>query len=132
MKKGIALIIIIIVVIIVGGFFIMKLNKSKQVSTANITESNILQNTSADNKVEEKIYNNKTEGKSVAVIYFSATGNTKQIADLIKEETNADIFEIIPKEKYTSEDLNYEDDTTRATREQKDKNARPEIENRCI
>ena len=129
MKKSIALIIIIIVIIIVGGFFIMRSNKTKQVSTSNITESNIPQNESTDNKTEEKIDNNKTEGKSVAVIYFSATGNTKQVADLIKEEINADIYEIIPKEKYTSEDLNYGDDTTRATREQKDKNARPEIEN---
>ena len=85
MKKTIVLIIIIIVAIIAGVFFIMKSNKTEEVSTANITESNIPQNTSADNKVEEKIDNNKTEGKSVAVIYFSATGNTKQIADLIKE-----------------------------------------------
>lgn len=64
-----------------------------------------------------------------AVVYFSATGTTKQVAEYIKNETNADIFEIIPKEKYTSEDLNWNSNNSRATKEQNDRNARPEIEN---
>lgn len=74
-----------------------------------------------------KIFENSN--KKVAVVYFSATGTTKKVAELIKDETNADIFEIIPKQKYTSEDLNYGDKNTRATKEQNDENARPEIEN---
>ena len=74
-----------------------------------------------------KIFENSD--KKVAVVYFSATGTTKEVAELIKDETNADIFEIIPKQKYTSEDLNYGDKNTRATKEQNDENARPEIEN---
>ena len=36
----------------------------------------------------------------------------------------------MPKQKYTSEDLNYGDRNTRATKEQNDENARPEIENK--
>jgi len=62
------------------------------------------------------------------VLYFSATGTTKSIAQRIAKQLNSDIIEIIPKEKYKSEDLNYNDDC-RANREQNDSKARPEIEN---
>ena len=65
--------------------------------------------------------------KSV-VLYFSATGKTKSIAQRIARESNSDIIEIMPKEKYKSEDLNYNSDC-RANREQNDSKARPEIEN---
>ncbi len=65
--------------------------------------------------------------KSV-VLYFSATGNTKEIAERIANELNSDIIEIIPKEKYKPEDLNYNNDC-RANREQNDSKARPEIKN---
>lgn len=69
------------------------------------------------------------EEKEIAVVYFSVTGNTKTVAELLKDELNADIFEIIPMQEYTDEDLQYNDRNTRATKEQDDKNARPEIEN---
>ncbi len=69
----------------------------------------------------------KENSKSV-VLYFSATGTTKSIAERIATQSNSDIIEIIPKEKYKSEDLNYNSDC-RANREQNDSKARPEIEN---
>ena len=75
-------------------------------------------------KEQEQAENNK-----IAVVYFSATGTTKQVAEYIKEEVNADIFEIVPKQKYSSADLNWNDNSSRSTKEQNDKNARPEIEN---
>lgn len=79
-------------------------------------------------KKEEKENNNSSnDGKSV-VLFFSATGTTKSIAQRIALKSNSDIIEIIPKEKYKSEDLNYNSDC-RANREQNDDNARPEIEN---
>ena len=79
-------------------------------------------------KKEEKENNNSSnDGKSL-VLFFSATGTTKSIAQRIASKSNSDIIEIIPKEKYKSEDLNYNSDC-RANREQNDDNARPEIEN---
>ena len=69
----------------------------------------------------------KENSKSI-VLYFSATGTTKSIAERIATQSNSDIIEIIPKEKYKSEDLNYNSDC-RANREQNDSKARPEIEN---
>lgn len=62
------------------------------------------------------------------VLYFSATGITKKIAEKIASESNSDIIEIIPKEEYKPEDLNYNNDC-RANREQNDSNSRPEIKN---
>lgn len=69
------------------------------------------------------------ENSNSVVLYFSATGTTKAIAERISKELNCDIIEIVPKEKYKSEDLNYNSDC-RANREQNDSKARPEIENK--
>lgn len=77
-------------------------------------------NNNSTNKINE---NNKS-----VVLYFSATGTTKAIAEKIASQSDSDIIEIIPKEKYKSEDLNYNKDC-RANKEQNDPKARPEIEN---
>ena len=66
------------------------------------------------------------EGKTL-VVYFSMTGNTEGIAKKIASATGADMYQIIPAEEYTDADLNYNDNTTRATVEQKDPSTRPEI-----
>lgn len=66
--------------------------------------------------------------KSV-VVYFSATGNTKVIAEYIADLENADIMEIEPENPYSSEDLNYNDSSCRANQEMNDDNARPAIKN---
>lgn len=87
-----------------------------------------------EEKKEEQNNNNqeqkeevKTNGNSV-VLYFSATGTTKKIAERIADKSGSDIIEIVPKEEYKSVDLNYNSDC-RANREQKDSKARPEIKN---
>ena len=83
------------------------------------------------NNKETKNNKNNEENKTksnTAVIYFSATGTTKSIAEKIAKESNSDIIEIIPKEKYTNSDLNYNSDC-RANREQNDSKSRPEIKN---
>lgn len=88
----------------------------------------------ASDVIEEKTSEAETESTesnddaTTAVVYFSATGTTAEIAKMIAEEADSDIFEIIPKEPYSSDDLNYNGDC-RANREQNDDSARPEIEN---
>lgn len=91
-------------------------------SDENVSETN-------DTAEDTKIVNNETDSVKIAVVYFSGTGNTKTIAETIAEETGADIFEIIPTQAYTEEDLNYNDDNCRANKEQNDDTARPEISN---
>lgn len=67
------------------------------------------------------------ETPRVLVAYFSATGNTEHVAQYIQTTLNADLYEIVPEEPYTDDDLNYSDDNCRANREQNDPDARPAI-----
>lgn len=78
------------------------------------------------NSTEE---NNETEetNKKVLVVYFSATGTTKKVAEMIADITNGDTYEIIPSQEYTSADLNWNDSNIRTTIEQNDTSTRPEI-----
>lgn len=64
----------------------------------------------------------------VLVAYFSATGNTRPVAEKVAEVTGGDLFEIVPAQPYTAADLNYNTDC-RANREQNDGSARPAIAN---
>ena len=66
-------------------------------------------------------------GSRVLVLFFSATGRTRGVAEKIAALTGADLAEIVPAQPYTAEDLNYSDRTTRASAEQNDPDARPEI-----
>ena len=63
------------------------------------------------------------EGKTL-VAYYSATGNTKAVAEMIAETLGADTFEITPAEPYTSEDLNWTDDSSRVSQEYSDPSLR--------
>ncbi|MBP5276840.1 MAG: NAD(P)H-dependent oxidoreductase [Lachnospiraceae bacterium] len=65
-------------------------------------------------------------GKSL-VAYFSASGVTKKVATKLASAIGADIFEIVPKELYTSADLNWMDKKSRSSVEMNDRNCRPEI-----
>ena len=61
------------------------------------------------------------------VAFFSASGTTKKVAEMIAEEAKADLFEIEPKILYTKEDLDWMDKTSRSSVEMNDKKYRPEI-----
>ena len=65
-------------------------------------------------------------GKSL-VVYFSATGHTKVLAEKLAKTTGSDLFEIVPEQAYTSEDLDYSNSDCRANREQKEEQARHAI-----
>lgn len=145
-KKVIALIIAILVIALgVGVYCVINSNNSSKVENRNVSsnsnsdivaveENNSQTENSIDvinnnTQVQNETVNEETSNKKVAVVYFSATGTTKTVAEYIKDVANADIFEIIPKQKYTSDDLNWNNSNSRSTKEQNDKNARPEIAN---
>ena len=67
------------------------------------------------------------DGSKVLVAYFSCTGSTEKIADHIASALGVTPYRITPETPYTSADLNYNDSSTRATREQNDPIARPAI-----
>lgn len=62
-------------------------------------------------------------GKTL-VVYFSATGNTESAANYIAQATGGDLFELEPAEPYTDEDLNYNNDNSRVSREHEDESLR--------
>ena len=66
-------------------------------------------------------------GSKVLVAYFSCTNHTAMIAEYIADATGGTLYQITPETPYTSADLNYNDSSTRATREQNDASARPAI-----
>ncbi len=61
------------------------------------------------------------------VAYFSASGNTKKIAEMIAEEGGFDLHEIAPEKEYTKADLNWMDKKSRSSVEMNDKAFRPVI-----
>ena len=127
-KKIIVLIVGVIIVTAGVVFWAISSNKSKTADNFN----NIVENENSNETHDENTNDNDKEtltDKKVAIIYFSATGTTKKIAEYIKNTTNGDLIEIIPKEKYTDKDLNYGNDDSRANKEQNDSKARPEIKN---
>ena len=62
-------------------------------------------------------------GKTL-VVYYSASGNTKRVAEDIAEAAGADLFEIVPTEVYTSDDLNWTNSDSRVSREHDDESLR--------
>lgn len=65
--------------------------------------------------------------KKKLVVYFSASGVTKKVAERIAEISNADLFEIKPTVRYTDADLNWMDKKSRSSVEMNDPMSRPEI-----
>ena len=61
------------------------------------------------------------------VAYFSASGVTAKVADMLADAVGADIHEIQPKVPYTKADLNWMDKKSRSSIEMADKKIRPEI-----
>ena len=69
----------------------------------------------------------ENENASVLVVYFSTDDTIRAAALTAADALGADVFEIVPAEPYTADDLNYNKSGTRATVEQRDSEARPEI-----
>ena len=67
-----------------------------------------------------------TPKKSV-VAYFSATGTTQGVAELLAQAANADLLEIEPEMAYTDADLDWRDSLSRSSVEMKDVTSRPAI-----
>lgn len=67
------------------------------------------------------------QGSRILVVYFSATNNTESVAQKLADGLGADVYEIVPMQPYTAEDLDYGNSKSRSSVEMDDPSARPEI-----
>lgn len=111
MTKKVKVFLIALVVIIagIGGYLVYNSQKSST------TEEKVI--TKETNKSTTK--NVQGNGKTL-VVYYSAQNHTKDVAEKVAENLDADLFEIEPKEKYTEDDLDWTNDDSRVTREHED------------
>jgi flavodoxin len=117
MKKIVSLIIVVILIISCVGC---------GNATAQNTPAPEVKSTETPAPTQTK-KDSEDSNNTVLVVYFSGTGTTRGLAEKIAALTGADLKEIVPVQPYTTEDLNYNDRTTRATVEQNTSDARPEI-----
>ena len=94
-------------------------------SADSTAEPSVLQTDEAQD--EEQADAEPESNAKILVAYFSATGTTKALAEYAADAMAADLYEIIPKEPYTDEDLDYGNDQSRSSLEMNDPDARPSI-----
>lgn len=115
-KIVIGIIVVILIFLGIGSYYLLS-NKNNQKDN-NDTNIN-------DNKSNDVLNNsNNTTDKKILVVYYSATGSTKKVAYEIANSLNADIFEIEPKDIYTSDDLDWTNSNSRVSREHNDESLR--------
>ena len=88
-------------------------------STTGSVEANTAENAVENATEADTTADNNTTGSTgkTLVVYYSATGTTKGVAEKIAEETGADIFAIEPKVPYSDDDLDWTNDDSRVSRE---------------
>lgn len=94
---------------------------SGSTSSADTSSSSV---SSASDETSETTEESSTDLGNVLVVYYSATGNTERVANSIAEATGGDLFEIEPTEPYTDDDLNWNDESSRVSREYEDESLR--------
>ncbi len=70
--------------------------------------------------VETNATKDSTEGadsvdRKTLIVYFSASGNTGRVAEVIAGATEGELFELVPVEPYEDEDLDWTDDNSRVS-----------------
>ena len=85
---------------------------------------NSSQSETANNNEKEEDKDMAKVGDKTLVVYYSAQNHTEAVAKQIAENLDADIFEVIPKDVYTSDDLDWTDSNSRVTKEHDDESLR--------
>ena len=94
---------------------------SGSTSSADTSSSSV---SSASDETSATTEESSTDLGNVLVVYYSATGSTERLANSIAEATGGDLFEIEPTEPYTDDDLNWNDESSRVSREYEDESLR--------
>ena len=102
-------------------------NSSSSSSAANTGSSANASSSSATSTDASASASSSQSAATACVLCFSATNTTWGVAQTIASVTGANLVRLEPEQAYTSDDLNYNDDSTRATVEQNEGTARPAI-----
>ena len=124
-KKVIGIIIAVILVCVIGAVTLYALNnRNNNENTNNNSTSNETSNNNENENENGESNNEATVGSKVLVVYYSAQNHTEAVAKQIAENLDADIFEVIPKDVYTTDDLDWTDSNSRVTKEHDDESLR--------
>lgn len=129
MKKIVIGIIVAIVVIAIGvrAYFMRNSNNEENRDETNGENANIELASNTD-EVNQDDVNDEVDtaksGSKTLVVYYSAQSHTKAVSEKMAEKLNADIFEIVPEEIYTEEDLDWTNQNSRVCREHDDESLR--------
>lgn len=110
MKRVFSILLVLILMLCVAGCSSTEQNNSELNN-----ESSNKPTLSSDtfDKNSEVVDENQNKAKKMLVVYFSATGNTKKIAEYIAAATDSDMYELVPVEPYSDEDLSWNDENSR-------------------
>lgn len=87
-------------------------------------ESSNKDNSVKNEKQNEDVKDSTKEAGKSLIVYYSATGSTKAVAETIAESTGGDLFELEPVNPYTDDDLNWTNNNSRVTREHENEDER--------
>ena len=124
MKKVITIIVIVLLIaaIMFGTYYV--LNSQNKTDDKTSSNNNDMTLTEENNKDNDNADNTTSTSKKILVVYYSAQSHTEKVAKEIANNLNADIFEIEPKDAYTSDDLNWSNSKSRVSREHDDESLR--------
>lgn len=126
MKKLTVILLLLLMVIGLVACF-GNTEQTGQLSTENSSLAGTADNESAASADSSSTPDNEEDSLKVLVAYFSATNTTEGVAKHIANGLNAELYEIVPQQPYTSADLNWNDNNSRSTIEMNNPNARPAI-----
>lgn len=106
--------------ILLGLMFVFSFTACSN-SSDNNTSTSQTTNTQTDTS---KSADENTQNSKILVVYYSATGSTKTVAETIANTSKADLFEITPVDPYSDEDLNWTNDNSRVSIEHNDESKR--------
>ena len=126
MKKLTALLLSVVLVLSLAacGSANKPASSTTQPETSAPTEQPTTAPTESSSAASSETEPEQPETGKTLVVYYSASGNTKRVAEDIAEAAGADLFEIVPTEIYTSDDLNWRDSDSRVSREHDDESLR--------
>lgn len=121
MKKLIALLLSLMLVFSLAACG----NNPQAAETEPATSTPVSEETQEPETSEEtEATDTESTGGKTLVVYYSASGNTENVSNVIAKTLGADLFELEPVEPYSNDDLNWTNDDSRVTREHENEDER--------